>query len=180
MFVGLPPPSVSSKARHQSLHISLKNINTVDINIKLHENGTGCPLGEWALVKEHRIKQQVKGIKECVVEYRGSWVDLTKVAAGVCLFCGFVERFALNRKLFRLADQIIQLLAAHQNLLDCVPQNNFRLVKVFLHLGQRIGLSGVLVFGDVARKLCEIDSLFGAVGPLVAGDLRVELVHDLR
>lgn len=107
-------------------------------------------------------------------------VNLTKVAAGVCLFCSFVERFALDRKLFRLADQIVQLLAAHQNLLDGVPQNDFCLVEVFLHFGQRIGLSGVLVFGDVARKLCEVDGLLGAVGPLVAGDLRVELVHDLR
>lgn len=130
--------------------------------------------GEQICVTIDKKEHRVWGLKWNFIS------SLTKVTARVCLFGGFVERLALHWKLLRLAHQVIQLLAAHQNLLDCVAQNDLRLVQVLLHFGERISFSRVLILAYVSGKLSEADCLLGSVRPLIGRDFCWEFIKDFR
>lgn len=118
---------------------------------------------------EHSVLQLKYEWNLCGIHPKGL-IDLTKVAAGIRLFGCLVECFALHRELLGLADEVVELLATYQNLLDGVAQDDFRLVEVFLHFSERVSFPRVLILADIYRQLREVGGLFRPVRPLIARD----------
>lgn len=88
-----------------------------------------------------------------------------------------VKHFALRRQAVALGHQIVNFLAALQNALNGLVQDNLGLVELFLNLHDTVGLLRVLVLRNVLIQFGH-DERGRARGPRRARVLGEELVDD--
>jgi len=100
----------------------------------------------------------VQGKTESVLKWRrASEVQgtLHENTARVLLLCGLVEHLGLRRKGIGSLHEVIQLLSALEDRLDCLVQDNLGLIELLLNAHDRVRLTRVLVFLDVDVDLGE-------------------------
>lgn len=89
-----------------------------------------------------------------------------------------VKHLALVAEPVALGYEVVNLLAALEDALDSLVEDNLGLVELLLDLEYAVGLLGVLVLGEVVAQLGHGDA-GGAGGPGGARVLGQELVDDL-